>query len=133
VLVNLFGAHPNHKWLLIGTSPDGEVIFPVTGGAPILTHAHPPDWLSWTGDGKHLFVIGANEKRTKAYILPLAPGQIVPPSLVNASRFPAEAELAKMAGVRTIPVADVVPGPTADIYAFTRKTVQRNLYRVPVP
>jgi len=27
----------------------------------------------------------------------------------------------------------VVPGPTADIYAFTRETVHRNLYRIPVP
>ena len=46
--------------------------------------------------------------------------------------FPSEAELAKLPGVRIIPIADVVPGPTADIYAFTRETVQRNMYRIPV-
>ena len=25
------------------------------------------------------------------------------------------------------------PGPTGDIYAFTRESVQRNLYRIPLP
>jgi hypothetical protein len=38
-----------------------------------------------------------------------------------------------MHGVRTIPEADLVPGPTADIYAFTRESGQRNLYRIPLP
>jgi hypothetical protein len=41
--------------------------------------------------------------------------------------------LAKLPGVRIIPIANVVPGPTADIYAYTRETVQRNLYRIPLP
>jgi hypothetical protein len=27
----------------------------------------------------------------------------------------------------------VVLGPSADVYAFYRGTVQRNLYRIPVP
>jgi len=35
--------------------------------------------------------------------------------------------------VRIIPMGEVVPGPTADIYAFTRESVQRNLYRIPLP
>jgi hypothetical protein len=125
--------YPNRKWLLIGVSRVGETIFPVTGGAPILTHLHPPEWLRWTGDGKHLFVVGANERRADTYILPLSPGEVLPRSISRAKPFPSEAELAKLPGVRTIPVADAVPGATADIYAFTRATVQRNLYRIPLP
>jgi serine/threonine protein kinase/WD40 repeat protein len=132
-LVNLFDVYPSHKWILVGMSPDGEVIFPATDGAPIFTHLHPPTWLRWTGDGKYLFVASSNEKGTKAFVLPLSPGQLLPASLANAASFPAEAELAKIPGVRIIPVANVVPGPTADIYAFTREIVQRNLYRIPVP
>jgi hypothetical protein len=58
-VVGLSGVYPNRKWLLIGVSPVGEVIFPVTGGAPFLTHLHPPPLLRWTGDGKYLFVVGA--------------------------------------------------------------------------
>jgi hypothetical protein len=56
----------------------------------------------------------------------------VPSSLVTAKNFLSEGELAKFAGARVIPAGDVVPGPTADIYAFTRETVQRNLYRIPL-
>jgi hypothetical protein len=130
-LVNTFAAYPNHKWLLIGTSPHGEIIFPASGGTPILTHLHPPNWLRWTGDGKYLFVTGGNDRRAKAYVVPLSPGQVLPQDF--AKNFPSVEELAKLPGVRTVPVADVVPGPTADIYAFTRETVQRNLYRIPVP
>jgi serine/threonine protein kinase len=132
-VVNLFGVYPNHKWLLISVSAIGEIIFPVTGGAPILTHLHAPEWLRWTGDGKYLFVVGANQKRANTFVLPLSPGEVLPGSISRAKPFPSEAELAKLPGVRTIPVADVVPGPTADIYAFTRETVQRNLYRIPIP
>ena len=131
-LVNLFDVYPSHKWILVGMSPDGEVIFPATDGAPIFTHLHPPTWLRWTGDGKYLFVASSNEKGTKAFVLPLSPGQLLPASLANAASFPSDSELAKMPGVRTIQVANVVPGPTVDVYAFTRETVQRNLYRIPL-
>ena len=67
----------------------------------------------------------------KAYILPLSPGQMVPESIVQG--IPSEAEILKLPGARVIPLGNVVPGPTADIYAFTRESVQRNLYRIPVP
>jgi len=133
-VVGLFGVYPNRKWLLIGVSPVGEVIFPVTGGAPFLTHLHPPPLLRWTGDGKYLFVVGAaNQTWANTYVVPLSPGEVLPGSIARARNFPSEAELAKLPGVRTIPsAADIVPGPTEDVYAFTRETVQRNLYRIPV-
>jgi hypothetical protein len=55
----------------------------------------------------------------------------VPESIVHG--LPSEPEILKLPGVRVIPSNDVAPGPTADIYAFTRVSVQGNLYRVPVP
>ena len=67
----------------------------------------------------------------KAYVLPLAPGHLVPESIVHG--LPSEPEILKLPGVRLISLRNVVPGPTADIYAFQRVSVQRNLYRVPVP
>jgi serine/threonine protein kinase len=47
--------------------------------------------------------------------------------------FRSEAEIAKLPGVRVIEAADVAPGPTSDIYAYSRITTQRNLYRIPIP
>jgi eukaryotic-like serine/threonine-protein kinase len=134
-LVGLMGVHPNHKWLLLGVSPGGETIFPVSGGAPFVTNLLPPPLFRWTGDGKYLFAVGAESQMwSKTYVVPLSPGEALPGIVARAKAFPSEAELAKLPGVRTIPAAaDVVPGPTADVYAVTRETLQRNLYRIPLP
>ena len=56
---------------------------------------------------------------------------MVPESIVNG--LPSEQEILKLPGARVIPLSNVVPGPTAEMYAFTRQSVQRNLYRIPVP
>jgi WD40 repeat protein len=127
-VIEVFGAYPDHKWLLLGVLPE-PILFPAGGGAPLLTHVLPPDSVRWSGDGKHLFLCTARNSRT--YVFPLSPGQLLPAAL--AKNMPSEAELAKLPGVRIIPAGDVVPGPTADIYAFTRETVQRNIYRIPLP
>jgi len=129
-VIDVYGASPDRKWILVAADPDGEVIVPSGGGAPIVTHVLPPNWLKWTGDGKHLFVSGENEENTKTYILPLSPGQVLPLSLLLAKGSPVE--LAKEPGVRIMPMGHVMPGPAADIYAFTRESVQRNLYRIPL-
>ena len=109
------------------------VIFRVDGGAPLRTQIRASSTtLSWSGDGKHLFVQGKGPANLdKAYVLPLSPGQMVPDSIVDG--LPSEQEILKLPGARVIPLGNVVPGPTADIYAFTRQSVQRNLYRIPVP
>ena len=52
---------------------------------------------------------------------------------IPAGGFRSEADLAKLPGVHVIDAKDAVPGPTPEVYAFSRETVQRNLYRVPVP
>ena len=82
------------------------------------------------GRRKHLFVSGENEEATNTYIFPLPPGQVLPPGLPMAKGSPVE--FRKAPGVRILPIGHVVPGPTADLYAFTRETVQRNLYRIPL-
>ena len=81
---------------------------------------------------KHLFVhSGAAKDLGKVYVLPLAPGHVLPESIIHG--LPSQQEILKLPGARVISSTEVVPGPTAEIYAFTRQSVQRNLYRVPVP
>ena len=135
-IVDVFSASPDHQWLLLGALGDirGEVLFPTAGGsAPVMTPLRPPNWPMWTGDGKQLFVSSAFESSGKTYVLSLSPGQFLPARLTVAKNYLSEGELAKLPGVRIIPMGEVVPGPTADIYAFTRESVQRNLYRIPLP
>ena len=130
-IVGLSGESPDRNWLALGSG--GVVIFRVDGGAPLRTQIRASaTTLSWSGDGKHLFVQGKGPANLdKAYVLPLSPGQMVPESIVHG--LPSEQEILKLPGARVIPLSNVVPGPTADIYAFTRQSVQRNLYRIPVP
>jgi hypothetical protein len=130
-IVGLTGESPDRNWLALGST--GAVILWIDGGAPLRTGIPASATrLSWSGDRKHLFVQGKGAVNLdKAYVLPLSPGQMVPDSIVNG--LPSEQEILKLPGARLIPLRNVVPGPTADIYAFTRQSVQRNLYRIPVP
>jgi len=132
-VVGLLGESPDRNWLVLGSRASGGlVIFRVDGGAPLLTQIQGRTVLGWSGDGKHLFVQGrAVGNADKAYVFPLAPGRPVPESIIHG--LPSEQEILKLPGARVIPSTDVTPGPTADVYAFTRQSVQRNLYRVPVP
>jgi Tol biopolymer transport system component/tRNA A-37 threonylcarbamoyl transferase component Bud32 len=130
-IVALSAESPDHNWLALGAG--GVTIFRVDGGAPLRTQIQASaTTLKWSGDGKHVFVQGkSGANLDKAYVLPLAPGHLVPESIVRG--LPSEPEILKLPGVRVISLRNVVPGPTADIYAFRRESVQRNLYRVPVP
>ncbi len=48
--------------------------------------------------------------------------------------FQSKDEIAALPGARRVSdEPNVFPGPNASIYAFTKVTTQRNIYRVPVP
>ena len=46
--------------------------------------------------------------------------------------FRSEADLAAVPGVQILPYGDFAPGSSPSIYAFSRETVTRNLYRIPL-
>jgi hypothetical protein len=66
-----------------------------------------------------------------AYVIPLPAGKLLPD--IPPDGFHSEAEIAAIPGVRVINIADVAPGNSPTTYAFSRQTVQRNLYRIPLP
>jgi hypothetical protein len=63
-------------------------------------------------------------------VIPLPSGRIWPE--MPDDGFQTASDVAKLPGVRVIDEASVVPGPTADVYTFSRETIQRNLYRIPI-
>ena len=67
----------------------------------------------------------------RTYVLPLEPGSTLP--RIPDGGFHSEAELAKVPGVQILPHGDFAPGPSPSVYAFSRETVTRNLYRIPLP
>ena len=92
--------------------------------------------LAWSPDGRLLFVsiptaATATHVIGRTYVVPLPPGQMFPP--MPAGGFDSAADLAQRPDVRVIEAFDAAPSPDAQTYAFSRSTVQRNLYRIPVP
>ena len=89
--------------------------------------------VRWSRDSKSIFirVPSSEEEGTpgRTYALPLSRGKIWPDMPANG--FLSEDEVAKSAGAVLIGEFDS-PGPTPEMYAFARMTVQRNLFRIPV-
>jgi Tol biopolymer transport system component len=103
-------------------------MFPLAGGSPIVIGA--TTFLSWSWRGDTLWITGGVVPEGRTYIVPLPPGKMLP--RVSPGGFGSEEEIASLSGARRIDTIGA-PGPTRDIYAFERRTVQRNLYRIPIP
>jgi dipeptidyl aminopeptidase/acylaminoacyl peptidase len=67
----------------------------------------------------------------RTYVIPLAPGETLPP--MPTGGFTSEGQLAALPGVQILPYGDLALGPTPEVYAFSRMTITRNLYRIPIP
>jgi eukaryotic-like serine/threonine-protein kinase len=92
--------------------------------------------LRWSRDGSRLYLsvqIGEQSAFAfgRTYVIPLAKGAVLPP--LPAGGYRTEAEIAAIPGVIVLPHGDVAPGPSVDTYAFSRTTITRNLYRIPLP
>jgi hypothetical protein len=89
----------------------------------------PPFINNWSADGKYWCW---QDDNTVSHCAPTRPGEVWARTADGSIPYRLE-DVAAVPGVRTIPSSDVAPGPTADVYAFTKTTVQRNLYRIPIP
>lgn len=133
------GVSPDGKWLVVYSRPNEEktgatLAFPLGGGRPVRILGRGVEAVKWSPDGKLLFLPQGNSaysgKTGNTYVIPAAPGRAWPE--IPPGGFESEAQIARLPGVRVINSPDVAPGPTPDVYAFSRETVQRNLYRIPV-
>ena len=123
----LYSVSPNGRWIvawapLPGNGAPSIQAFPLDGGHPIQFGNFVN--VSWSLDGRSVFIAGS-------YLIPLPPGEALPRT--PPSGFHSEEEIARLPGARRIDAEQVVPGPSADVYAFYRSTIQRNLYRIPIP
>jgi len=131
-------------------SPDGQFVvaqdsrrwgslkvYPRGHGDPLLvcescsppqgTDPKPPD-MNWTRDGKFLYL----KFDGSTYAIPLSAGRMLPD--IPAKGFQSKEQVAALPGARLVSdEPNVLPGPDPSIYAFTKVTTQRNIYRVPVP
>lgn len=66
----------------------------------------------------------------KTFVLPVKPGRSFPQ--LPASGIGSEADLVMLPRVKVLE-GMISPGPDAGRYAFTKQSVHRNLYRIPIP
>jgi Tol biopolymer transport system component len=90
--------------------------------------------VRWTLDGKYLHIIlfrshNATQPYT-TYIVPLRRGESFPQ--LPAGGIEKEEDVAGLPGAKVIPGL-AYPGGDEAHYAFSRGTVQRNIYRIPIP
>jgi eukaryotic-like serine/threonine-protein kinase len=134
------GLSPDRRWLAFWRGRDGVLTGVSLDGAPpkriIASLSSDGGRVLWSADQTRIFISvpsnisGGLSGRT--YSIPLPPGEVWPRTPPGG--YKSIEELAKrVPGVEVMDKFDVSPGPTPYIYAFSRSSVQRNLYRVPVP
>lgn len=103
-------------------------LFPLAGGYPLRIGSNA--WWQWSCDGHTLWIEGGPIAEGRSYVIPLPRGEAVPRIPADGFRF--ESEIASLPGARRMDRTGA-PGPALDTYAFERRTIQRNLYRIPLP
>jgi hypothetical protein len=116
---------------------DRILVSPAAGGPPtvICTECVPPSFermpwppaISWSPDGRfvYLSLYGAS------YAVPLSPGHALP--RIPTGGLKSERVVAELPGALRIAPQRVYPGPDPSRWAFTKVTIERNIYRVPLP
>ena len=115
---------PDGRWLLVwapigGNGPPSICLFPVNGGNPI--QIGNLMWVSWPQDGRSVLING--------YLFALKPGEVLP--AIPTGGFHSLDEVGRLPGAQ--PMEAEAFGPSAGVYAFYKRTIQRNLYRIPIP
>jgi serine/threonine protein kinase/Tol biopolymer transport system component len=147
-VIYLLGVSPDAKWLVAwielkgAESPNAVVLYPADGGeARMLCHkcsATGPAYegasiVNWSPDGRYFYLRmelpGMTADSTR--VIPIPPGRSLP--VLPARGIESIQDVLAIPGVRSIPYRDVFPGRDPSVYAFIRRTTQRNLYRVRLP
>jgi len=124
---------PDGKWT---SDSRGSVLVAIsTTGAAIPILKASVSRLRWTRDGTRVLIGVQSGPGPSAfgfgstYELPLTSGAMLPQTPPGG--FASEQALAAWPGVKVIPYGDFTDGPNG-MYAFSKITVSRNLYRIPI-
>jgi serine/threonine protein kinase len=140
--VDLYSISPDRQWLVAKVAQSGglsTLAVPLHQGSTVRLISsggitRNSNEVYWSGDGAAMYIKVPATQETdtggRTYVVPVPHGRSWPG--IPAGGVQSEAGLAKLPGARLLDEFDE-PGPTAEIYTFVRMTVQRNLFRVPLP
>jgi eukaryotic-like serine/threonine-protein kinase len=155
--VQLDGAHPSKVSERViagitGRSADGRWIGVRVAGQEKAVDLFPLDGTSATrllgmiGGDTHVMQISSGDYlaiavpesngsivtglQGRTYVIPVKPGHTLPD--IPPGGFTSQAQLAAVPGVKVLSTMDVAWGSNPDTYAFSRQSVQRNLYSIPL-
>ena len=138
-ILDFFSVSPDGKWVCViaplrgSETPIGGWAYPVAGGPPVkLCEGNCQG--QWDRTGK-LFCLTLNDVShgavpVRSLIFPLRAGRDIPALPDFGINSPADA--GKLPGVEVMDI-ETAPGFTASACLFTRTSVHRNLYSIPVP
>jgi Tol biopolymer transport system component/tRNA A-37 threonylcarbamoyl transferase component Bud32 len=135
----LYDISPDGKWLAAWVGSDIRV-YPAGGGVPKIlctgcgaagaeNRGVTPPMVSWSRDGRELYLY--SEDREDTYAVPLPPGQPLP--ALPASGISWRQDQPALAGLRTLPRQRAFLSGNPAAYAYLQVTTHRNIYRIPVP
>jgi serine/threonine protein kinase len=133
----LIGASPRGGWAVVREEKGSFVAISLRDGRsfPLAGPSYAEAHIAW---GPRQFAISLPVSAGamisgfggRTYVVPLGEGQFFPP--VPDGGFRAVEEIASIPGTRVIDSYDVAVGPTPATYAYSRQSVQRNIYRIPI-
>jgi Tol biopolymer transport system component len=131
-ILALNGVSPDGRWVVAIAAVSGEDVtvsvfaYSTEGGPPV--RVCDTCQVSWSRDGE-LWYLSDDDDRT--YVVALRERNSLPD--LPAQGIRSEKDLSLLPVVRLIAEPRMAPGRSAGTYAFTRTTIQRNLYRIPLP
>ena len=146
-IISLKGVSPNKRWAIVRAVADERrqlLGYPFDGGRPVViceqcadsdggpSHDRTPPALTWSPGGDHLYLrlepSGNSLYETgKTYVVAPAHRGDLPASFTSAT------DIASRAGVQVVAHGGLFPGPRPSLYAYTRATTHRNIFRITLP
>ncbi|HET9402841.1 MAG TPA: protein kinase, partial [Candidatus Acidoferrales bacterium] len=131
-IIDTYGTSPNGRWALAGMYGADHTLgvyeIPVNGGAPVL-FCTTPCKVAWDNPGDFVFIDAFGHNGEETYLLPVQRDTGLPS--LPATGIATGEELKNLKGAKAVPQF-VDSAMSTSVYAYTRTTIRRNLYRIPI-
>jgi DNA-binding winged helix-turn-helix (wHTH) protein/Tol biopolymer transport system component len=134
---NIERTSPDGRWIVVGMSSracgSGSLMALSTDGREARCICQEPCLAQWAPDGRFFYVGVEPRSRTspgKTIAIPVPPGEMLPKLPISGIRRLDGTDA--LPGARVIDAWDISPGPDPSVFAFTKTTMHRNLFRIPL-